>query len=79
MESRKHLLAFLVEDDPFYMKVLEGYFATKSDYLLRSIETIPQDSMINKLGVNKKNGLTGLRRTDQIRKLRDYIFMVKVY
>lgn len=54
-------------------------FATKSDYLLKSIETIPQDSLINKLGVNKKNGLVGLRRTDQIRKLKDYIFMVKVY
>lgn len=54
-------------------------FATKSDYLLKSIETIPQDSLVNKLGVNKKNGLTGLRRTDQIRKLKDYVFMVKVY
>lgn len=54
-------------------------FATKSDYLLKSIETIPQDSLLHKLGANKKNGLTGLRRTDQIRKLKDYIFMVKVY
>lgn len=54
-------------------------FATKSDYLLKSIETIPQDTLTNKLGVNKKNGLVGLRRTDQIRKLKDYIFMVKVY
>lgn len=54
-------------------------FATKSDYLLESIQNIPQDSFINKLGVNKKNALLGLRRTDQIKKLKDYVFMVKVY
>lgn len=54
-------------------------FATKSDYLLKSIENIPQDSLINKLGVNKRNSLLGLRRTEQIKKLKDYIFMVKAY
>jgi serine protease Do len=54
-------------------------FATKSDYFLKFIETIPQDSLKNKLGMNKKNALSGLRRTDQIKKLEDYVFMVKVY
>lgn len=54
-------------------------FAIKSDYLLKSIEAIPQDSLDKKLILNKKSGLAGLSRTDQIKKMQDYIFMVKVY
>ncbi|WP_423147345.1 trypsin-like peptidase domain-containing protein [Rubrolithibacter danxiaensis] len=55
-------------------------FATKSDYLLKAIEEIPEDSLDQKLVLNKRNnGLNGLKRTDQIKKLQNYIFMVKVY
>lgn len=39
MGSKKNLLVFLVEDDPFYLKVLEGYFATKSDYKVKSFSS----------------------------------------
>lgn len=54
-------------------------FAIKSRYILQSIGAIPQDSLDTKLTLNKKNTLSGLSRTDQIKKVKDYIFMVKVY
>jgi len=54
-------------------------FAIKSPYLLSAVEAIPQDSLEQSIVLNKKNGLNGLKRTDQIKKLEDYIFIVKVY
>ena len=54
-------------------------FAIKSNYVLASIDAIPQDSLENKLVLGKRNLLTGLSRQDQIKKLEPYIFMVKVY
>lgn len=54
-------------------------FAIKSNYLLKSLEAIPQDSLEEKLVLNKRNNLNGLSRKDQIKKMQDYIFMVKVY
>ena len=54
-------------------------FAVKSNYLLKSIEAIPQDSLEDKLMLNKRNSLAGLKRDEQFKKLEPYIFMVKVY
>nr|WP_294893900.1 serine protease [uncultured Pedobacter sp.] len=54
-------------------------FAVKSDFLMRAVNNIPQDSLKQKLTINKKNTLAGLNRTQQIKKMEDYIFMVKVY
>ncbi len=54
-------------------------FAIKSGNLLKSISAIPQDSLMQKLVLNKKNVLAGLSRRDQIKKMENYIFMVKVY
>ncbi len=54
-------------------------FAIKSNYILKSIEAIPQDSLDEKLILNKRNSLSGLSRKDQFKKLEPYIFMVKVY
>jgi len=54
-------------------------FAIKSSYILASIDAIPQDSLVNKLALGRRNMLTGLSRQDQIKKLEPYIFMVKVY
>jgi serine protease Do len=54
-------------------------FAIKSNYILQSIDAIPQDSLDSKLTLNRKNSLSGLSQTEQIKKLRNYIFMVKVY
>ena len=54
-------------------------FAVKSSYLLKSIEAIPQDSLEDKLILNKRNLLNGLKPSEQFKKLEPYIFMVKVY
>ncbi len=55
-------------------------FAIKSKYLLETLEAIPAEALENnKLVFNKKNTLSTLSHTDQIKKLQDYIFMVKVY
>jgi S1-C subfamily serine protease len=54
-------------------------FAIKSDYLLKAIENIPQDSLKKKIKINHKNSLASFNRTQQIKKMQDYIFMVKVY
>ncbi|ADY51058.1 peptidase S1 and S6 chymotrypsin/Hap [Pseudopedobacter saltans DSM 12145] len=54
-------------------------FAIKSDYILKAVESIDQDSIKNKIVINKKNALSSLSKTQQIKKMQDYIFMVKVY
>lgn len=54
-------------------------FAIKSNYILQSIENIPQDSLKKKLNISKQNNIAGLTRTQQIKKMEDFIFMVKVY
>lgn len=54
-------------------------FAIKSNYILKSLEAIPQDSLERKLTLNKRNSLSGLSRKDQFKKMQPYIFMVKVY
>jgi serine protease Do len=60
--------------------LVEGVaFAVKSNYLLKSIEAIPPDSLDEQLTLNKRNSLAGLRRDEQFKKIEPYIFMVKVY
>lgn len=54
-------------------------FAVKSKFLLKSLENISQDSLDKKLVLSKKNMLAGLDRKDKIKKLQNYVFMVKVY
>jgi hypothetical protein len=54
-------------------------FAVKSNYLLKTIQDIPADSLKETLNLNNKNVLAGLSRVQQIKKLQNYIFMVRVY
>jgi serine protease Do len=54
-------------------------FAVKSNYLLKAIQSIPADSLNKPLVLNTKNSLASLSRTQQIKKLRNYVFMVQVY
>jgi serine protease Do len=54
-------------------------FAVKSNYLLKAIQSIPADSLNKSLILNTKNSLASLSRTQQVNKLRKYVFMVKVY
>lgn len=54
-------------------------FAIKSNFILKSIEAIPQDSLDDKLTLNRRNTLSDLSRKEQFKKMQPYIFMVKVY
>lgn len=54
-------------------------FAIKSTYILDAINSIPADSLLRKAPTNRKSALFGLKRTKQIEKLQNYVFMIKVY
>jgi len=59
---------------------LEGvHFALKSNYLINAIENIPTDSVTRKPVLNTKNTMAGLSRKEQVKKLENYVFIVKVY
>jgi serine protease Do len=54
-------------------------FAIKSNYILDAIEYIDTDSLHKKLTLSSKNYMSSLNRTQQIKKLHNYVFMIKVY
>ncbi|MDN3580264.1 S1C family serine protease [Mucilaginibacter flavus] len=54
-------------------------FAKKSTYLLKAIQNIPADSLNKSLTISTKNTLIGLSRPQQLKKLKNYVFMVKAY
>jgi serine protease Do len=54
-------------------------FAIKSKYILEAMDAIPQDSLGRKVAYTKKNPLQGLKRTKQVDKIQDYVYMIKVY
>jgi S1-C subfamily serine protease len=59
---------------------MEGvHFALKSNYLLAAIDSLSADSLAKKPALNAKNTLAGLSRPQQVKKLQNYIFMVKAY
>ncbi|HTD40443.1 MAG TPA: serine protease [Mucilaginibacter sp.] len=59
---------------------LEGvHFALKSGYLLDAIKNIPTDSLTKTPVLNTQNELANLTRQQQVKKLKPYVFMVKVY
>ncbi|SDT38053.1 Trypsin-like peptidase domain-containing protein [Mucilaginibacter mallensis] len=59
---------------------LEGvHFAIKSSYLINAIQNIPADSLNKKISLNTKNTLGNLNSVQQLKKLKNYVFMVKVY
>jgi serine protease Do len=61
-------------------QVAGAAFAVKSTYLLKAIQNIPADSLTRNLNLNtSKNTLAGLNRKEQLKKLKNYVFMVKVY
>jgi len=59
---------------------MEGaHFASKSSYLLAALDSLAADSNLRKPVLNSKNSLAGLSRPLQIKKLQNYVFLVKVY
>jgi serine protease Do len=55
-------------------------FAIKSKYLYKAISAIPADSLDdNRISLSSKSALATLNRKQQLKKLQNYVFMVKVY
>jgi len=54
-------------------------FAVKSNVLLEEIKNAPLDSLAPPLKVNLAGQMAGMSRVNQIKRWKDYVFMVKVY
>ncbi len=54
-------------------------FAVKSKYLMKMIEEIPSDSLPAPVMLPRKNYVRELNRPDQIKRLQNVVFNVKVY
>ncbi|PJJ48563.1 S1C family serine protease [Hymenobacter chitinivorans] len=54
-------------------------FATKSSYLMRLVDSLSNAGTATPYNVPRSNQLAGTSRRQQIRKLQDYVFVVKVY
>lgn len=54
-------------------------FAVKSINLKRLFDEMPKDKLAKKDLQHQKSGLDHLKRGDQIKKLEDFVYMVKVY
>lgn len=54
-------------------------FAIKTQYLLQSIYAIPSESLKQPIALNMRNALIGQSRTNQIKKIQDFIYVVKVF
>ena len=54
-------------------------YAIKSKYLHKVAQEITKDSTANKITLNSKSSLGGLTQAQQFKKLKNYVFMVKVY
>ncbi|MBD2702235.1 trypsin-like peptidase domain-containing protein [Spirosoma sp. BT702] len=55
-------------------------FAVKTNYLIEALNTIPADSLKGQpLRLNRKNTMTNLSRKQQIKRMQDYVYQVKVF
>jgi serine protease Do len=58
----------------------DGAFAIKSKYLFKAIQAISPDSLkSDRIILSSKSKFANLGRTQQVNKLQNYVFMVKVY
>ncbi|RPE09415.1 serine protease [Chitinophaga lutea] len=53
-------------------------FAVKAGHLKRLLDELPKDKFSRK-DIRQKSQLVGLNRVDQLKKLEDFVYMVKVY
>lgn len=60
-------------------KIEGAAFAVKSKYIMEALNAIPQDSLRKRIAFGKRSLLQGLKRDQQVRKMQDYVFMIKVY
>jgi S1-C subfamily serine protease len=76
LDSRGNIIGII---DAKQTHVEGAAFAVKSDFLLKAIQDIPADSLKKPINTNTKNVLAILSRVQQIKKLQNFVFMVKVY
>jgi len=61
------------------MDVQSAAFATKSSYLMKLVDSLAAANPKDAYNLPRTNLLAGTSRPQQIRKLQDYVFVVKVY
>jgi hypothetical protein len=54
-------------------------FAVKSAYLKQLIAQLSNDSLDSPIRLPHKNQLAGTSRTKQLKRIEDFIFVIKVY
>jgi S1-C subfamily serine protease len=54
-------------------------FAIKSDVLLETLQHFPADSLQRPLKLSSQNPLAGMTRVNQIKRWKDFVFIVRVY
>ncbi len=60
-------------------KVDGAAFAVKSKFIIEALSAIPKDSLQKRVPIGKKSILSSLKKQQQVEKIQDYIFMIKVY
>ncbi|MEY3325011.1 MAG: hypothetical protein RLZ11_1325 [Bacteroidota bacterium] len=53
-------------------------FAVQSKYILDVIETMKKETEITSVRIPSRSLINGLDRTEQVKKVQDYVYMVKV-
>jgi len=54
-------------------------FAIKTKELIQTLNQIPEESLQGNIVLNNKNSLSNLPRTEQIKRLQDFVYIVKVF
>ncbi len=54
-------------------------YAVKAQYIYDMIKNIPDDKLRKEISLNGKNSIKKMKRTDQIKKLKPFVFNIKVY
>ena len=54
-------------------------FATKSLCIMQSVDILKNDTSFSEINLNKKNSLRQLNRVQQLKKIQDYVFNIKVF
>src|SRR5207253_1568026 len=53
-------------------------YAVKAQYILDMIKNIPDQKLRNEILVNGKNNIKKLKRTDQIKKLKPFVYNIMI-
>jgi serine protease Do len=57
----------------------EGFtFAIQSKYIYTALDELKKDTAYQKVKLNSRSSIAGMERTEQVNKVGDYVFMVKV-